>query len=280
QKINSRACELLSAARQQIVAFEENPTPVKTALATAGELAQTADELSALARSTQEASKQAAHVSDKAARSYQEVQTSVLALAEKVKSAASGVSALSERTEEINEVAGAINEIGAELNLVAMGVAMELARSGDSGKAMSPLVDQLRSLSDKTKQHRIKVNQTLSRIEKAATRAVISTEDATEAIEPTINNVSRMAEDLESLGKVAAELELSVHRVSDESGKHSAALGLVPHKLERVFSRVEAERTFIKQCELKASDIQIAAAHANDLVPAPEPEPEESPSLV
>jgi len=280
QRISSRADELLSAARQQIVGFEENPTPVKTSVAAAGDLSKTADELSTLARSTQDASKQTTHVSEGAVRGYQDVLSSVSALAEKVKSAATGVTALSERTEEMNEVVAALNEIGSELNLVAMGAAMELARAGESGKAMAPLVDQLRSLSDKAKQHGIKVNQTLSRIEKAATRAVISTEDAVEAVEPTMTNATRVADDLQSLAKVAAELEFAAGKVYDESGKHSAALGLAPSKIERILSTLEAERTFIKQCELKATEIQSAAAHANELIPTPITYPEEAASLV
>ncbi len=280
QKLGSRISDLVSAARQQIVGFEENPTPVATAIATAGGLSKSADELSALARSSAGVGKQCSHHCEVAVRSYQEAQSSVIVLAEKVKSAAIGVSALSERTEDMNEIVGVIESISAELNLVAMGAAMEVSRAGESAKGISPLVDQLRSLSDMAKQHSIKVNQTLSRIEKAATRAVISTEDANEAVEPALSNVSKVASDLESLGKATSDLEMTVVRVSEESGKHAAALGLTPHKIERVLSRLDSERTFIKQCELTAADIQATATHANELVSAPAPQHEEAPSLV
>src|SRR5262249_54175415 len=88
EKVNSRASDLLSAARHQIICFEESPTPVATAADAAGHLAETADQLSVLARAACESGKQASQASEGTARGYQELQTALTALSEKIKSTA------------------------------------------------------------------------------------------------------------------------------------------------------------------------------------------------
>jgi methyl-accepting chemotaxis protein len=280
ERIGSRANELLATAGSVIVGFEDNPTPAGTALTMLGELAAAAEELVAIARSAGETAKEAGFFSENASRSFLEMQTSLGSLTEKVKSTGTGVTTFSERTEEMNEIVGAIDGIAAELNLLAMGMAMEAARSGESGKSISALVDQLKSLAESARQNGIKAHQILSRIEKAATRAVISSEDAVEAVEPAMKNVAQVGHEVEEFARAVAGVQSAVLKISDQAARHGAAMAMAPHRIERLLSTVEGERTFIKQSELCLRQIDQDARHAHDLLSVPGQKPDGMPSLV
>ncbi|HEY9871346.1 MAG TPA: CHASE3 domain-containing protein [Candidatus Obscuribacterales bacterium] len=280
ERICSRAGELVPTTRTVIVGFQDNPSPAGTAVAMTGELARAAEELVALARSAGETAKKAGFLSESVARSFLEMQTAVSSLAEKVKSTGAGVATFSDRTEEMNEVVGAVDGIAAELNLLAMGIAMEATRSAEDGKGVSALVDQLKSLAEKARQNGIKAHHILSRIEKAATRAVISSEDAVEAVEPALKNVAQVGDDVEGFGRAVADVQSAVLKVSDHATRHGSAIDAAPHRLERILSTVESERTFIKQCELCLTQIDQDARHAHDLLAIPFQKPDEVPSLI
>lgn len=280
ERIGSRVNELLATAGAVILGFEDNPAPAAAAAATLGELAAAADEMVAMARSAGEAAKQAGFFSENVSRSFLEMQTSLGSLTEKVKSTRTGVTTFSERTEEMNEIVGAIDGITAKLNWLAMGMAMEATRSGDSGRSISALVDQLKSLAESARQQGVKAHQVLSRVEKAATRALISSEDAVEAVEPAMKNVAQVGDEVEEFAKVVAVLKSTVLKISDQASRHGAAVALSPHRMERLLSTVEGERTFIKQGELCLKQIDQDARHAHDLLAAPSLKSDGLPSLV
>lgn len=80
-----------------------------------------------------------------------ELEASTDMSAENMKKLQGGVRVLEEKSQRITEIISAITQISSQTNLLALNASIEAARAGEAGKGFSVVADEIRGLSEQTK---------------------------------------------------------------------------------------------------------------------------------
>ena len=69
---------------------------------------------------------------------------------------------LQEKTERIDQMLNLIQQVAEETNLLALNAAIEAARAGDAGKGFAVVAQEVRKLSDSTKDSLVNINKLIT----------------------------------------------------------------------------------------------------------------------
>ncbi|UJF34603.1 methyl-accepting chemotaxis protein [Paenibacillus hexagrammi] len=97
-------------------------------------------------------------------------------------------------TQEIPKLLKVIEEISAQTNLLSLNASIEAARVGEHGKGFSVVADEIRKLSDLTKESTKEINETIALIERHAKEAFVSMEEGTKVVEEGTQIVAAASE--------------------------------------------------------------------------------------
>lgn len=110
---------------------------------------------------------------------------------------------------EINKVLAFIKEIADETKMLGLNAAIEAARAGEAGRGFGVVAEEIRKLSDQSKQTVVQIKELIDRIhdsinntKKVSDATLSSTEQeaaATEEVNASIEEMSSMAEQLDNL---------------------------------------------------------------------------------
>jgi methyl-accepting chemotaxis protein len=76
-----------------------------------------------------------------------------------------------------------VEDLAAQSNLLAVNAAMEAAKAGDAGKGFGVVAQEVKSLAEQSRQATNQVRTILADIQKAASAAVLATEEGSKAVE-------------------------------------------------------------------------------------------------
>lgn len=94
---------------------------------------------------------------------------------------------LSNQIEKISDITDMINGIADQTNLLALNAAIESARAGEAGKGFSVVADEIRKLSEKSKDSSGQINQLIINISANSKEATLTTEQVSDRLNSQIN---------------------------------------------------------------------------------------------
>jgi methyl-accepting chemotaxis protein len=94
---------------------------------------------------------------------------------------------LEQVTREIGEITGTITSIAGQTNMLALNAAIESARAGEHGKGFAIVSEEVRKLSDETRQAAEKINNLIYTIQSEVTDAVISMRQVREEVDKGVS---------------------------------------------------------------------------------------------
>lgn len=143
------------------------------------------------------------------AAAMQEMAASTSEVAEHQSSLNEEVHRISHLSDEITDILTFIRQIADETKMLGLNAAIEAARAGDAGRGFGVVAEEIRSLSDKSKETVVQIKDLVDRIqnsirdtEKGADATLKVTEQqaaASEEINASIEEVSGLAEQLQSM---------------------------------------------------------------------------------
>jgi iron only hydrogenase large subunit-like protein/uncharacterized protein YoxC len=126
-------------------------------------------------------------------------------------------------SQSIDGIASAIKIIGAiaaSTNLLAMNAAIEAAHAGDAGRGFAVVSDEIRRLSESTRENSRNISKTLSSIIGGITVTTKCSSD-------TNGLINAMSDEIGDFAKAITEMIAALTEMTDESTKITAALGKV-----------------------------------------------------
>ncbi|EGR1304829.1 methyl-accepting chemotaxis protein [Vibrio cholerae] len=256
--LSNQARSNLNTLNQHTQETEQAITAIEKMSASAGSIAQSADDAALLTERTN-------RYADESKQTVTEAVNSVNGLVNQVSSMAETITRMSEDTKQINSVLQVIGAIAEQTNLLALNAAIEAARAGEQGRGFAVVADEVRALASRTQQSTSQINDMLATL-KTTTENVVKEMDSTrihceETAERTnhvmdsLNVVTDSVAEMNNLNTLIATSAMEQRQVTHEVSKNMAAIQEMVRKLNMNAAQVTSVSNELQNTSHALSDV-------------------------
>ncbi len=256
--LSNQARSNLNTLNQHTQETEQAITAIEEMSASAGSIAQSADDAAILTERTN-------RYADESKQTVTEAVNSVNGLVNQVSSMAETITRMSEDTKQINSVLQVIGAIAEQTNLLALNAAIEAARAGEQGRGFAVVADEVRALASRTQQSTSQINDMLATL-KTTTENVVKEMDSTriyceETAERTnhvmdsLNVVTDSVAEMNNLNTLIATSAMEQRQVTHEVSKNMAAIQEMVRKLNMNAAQVTSVSNELQNTSHALSDV-------------------------
>jgi len=231
----------LQQTAQSMSATAEETSRQSAAVATAAE--QTTQNVQTVAASTEELSASIAEISGQVAESTRIVASAVA----EANGATTKVNHLAEAAERIGDVVKLISDIAAQTNLLALNATIEAARAGEAGKGFAVVASEVKALANQT----AKATEEISSQIRAMQDATMGSAQAIEGITRTIARVE----------EIAAAIAAAVEEQGAATQEISRSVQQAAHGTTEVSTNVVGVSTAARETGAASTQVLQAADH-------------------
>ena len=149
---------------------------------------------------------------------------------------------------QANEITGLINSISEQTNLLALNAAIEAARAGEAGRGFSVVADEIRKLSEQSKQSSDTISGLLKNVVSETSNLVITTGDVNNELN---NEVSTINTALTSFKSIIT----SVETILPDIQKVSVGIGNLNNDMQPVILKIESTSAVSEENSASAEEI-------------------------
>ena len=195
--------------------------------------------------------------------SAQEMQQYISTGDEKITATAELLNTINGQLDEVNEVIVLINKIAEQTNLLSMNAAIESAHAGDAGKGFAVVAEEIRNLSESTKENSDRITRSISGIIQQVKTADATSSEASSAFTKVREHTEMLVASLNDITSGIQNIETKSHQITIHTGelagvasrvnefcsdldKHQTALSGEMDKLKNAIAESQNEISRIK----------------------------------
>ncbi len=120
---------------------------------------------------------------------------------------ANSINALSGEIDQVSSILDVINDIAKQTSLLALNAAIEAARAGEQGRGFAVVADEVRTLSSRTQEATVNIQETMEKLRETADDSVRRVENSMDNAERGIAMVNETASELDETKRLMADVE-------------------------------------------------------------------------
>ena len=222
--MTSATSQILASSTQMANTTGEQASAVNQITSTVQEIKASAEQVAQRAQGVAESAHQAVQVAQQGTRAANESLAGMEDIRAKVEAIAENILALSEKTQQIGDIIDTVSDIAGQSNILALNAAIEAAQAGEAGKGFRVVADEVRNLSEQSRQAAAQVKVILGDIQKATNLAVMATEQGTQGVNTGSELVSRTAQTIGELENAVVQAAQAAQQIV--AGVEQQTIGL------------------------------------------------------
>lgn len=258
-EIAATTAELASGTEQTAVAVSETTTTVE-------EVKQTANVSSQKAKHVSEIALSAAQVSQNGTRLVRETLEGIANIREQVEYIAGTIVKLAEHNQAIGEIIAAVDDIAEQANLLAVNASIEASKAGEHGKGFMIVAQEIKSMSELSKQATRQVRSILNDIQKSSSAAVMATERGSKAVEATVRQSSGTGETIQALASSIGEASQAVIQIAASNQQQLIGMDQVAVAMNNIKQATTQNAASTKQVEITIRNLQELGGKLKEMV--------------
>jgi methyl-accepting chemotaxis protein len=258
-EIAATTAELASGTEQTAVAVSETTTTVE-------EVKQTANVSSQKAKHVSEIALGAAQVSQNGTRLVKDTLEGITNIREQVEYIAETIVKLAEHNQAIGEIIAAVDDIAEQANLLAVNASIEASKAGEHGKGFMIVAQEIKSMSELSKQATKQVRSILNDIQKSSSAAVMATERGSKAVDATVRQSSGTGEAIQALASSIGEASQAVIQIAASNQQQLIGMDQVAVAMNNIKQATTQNAASTKQVEMTIRNLQEIGGKLKEMV--------------
>ncbi len=201
----SSSSEIMAAVSQLASNSAETATSVGETTTTIEEVKQTATVSNQRAKIVSENAIRLTDISKEGNRAIANTIEGMTKIKLQMGAIAGMVVKLSEQSQTIGEITATVNELAEQSNLLAVNAAIEAAKAGEQGRGFTVVAQEIKMLSERSKEATGQVRGILRDIQKSISSAVMATEEGGRAVEDGLRLTNQSGETIRVLSESVTE---------------------------------------------------------------------------
>ncbi len=264
--LGSSANEILVGTTQVASSTAETATAISETSTTVEEVRQAARLSSEKAQGVANDSQRVAEVALSGRNSVDQTAEGMFHIREQMESIAQTIVRLSEQSQSIGGIIASVTDLADQSNLLAVNAAIEAARAGEHGKGFAVVAQEIKSLSEQSKQSTLQVREILNDIQKATSMAVMATEQGSKAVETGVKQAAEAGEAIRLLADSTDEAAETAMQIVTSSQQQVVGMDQIGVAMEDVNQAGAQTAASMKQAEISAKNLHELGLKIKSLV--------------
>ncbi len=264
--LSSSTSEIMASVAQVSSSTAETSTAVSQTTATVEEVKQTAQLSSKKAAQVSELGRQATETSQDGIEAIREALAGMNRVREQMGGIADTVIQLSEQSRSIGEITATVTGLTEQTNLLAVNASIEATKAGEQGRGFSVVAQEMKSLSDQSKQATVQIRNILNDIQRSISTAVMSTEQGNKSVEAGLALLQKSEGVINTLAENVDEAANASVQITASSQQQQVGMEQVAAAMENIKEASVQVASSTKQMERAIQDLHELGMRLKEMV--------------
>jgi methyl-accepting chemotaxis protein len=230
----SSSSEIMASVTQLAASSAETATSVGETTTTVEEVKQTAEVANQKAKAVSENAVRTTEISADGTKAIANTIEGMNRIRQHMNAIAAMVVRLSDQSQTIGEITASVNELAEQSNLLAVNAAIEAAKAGEQGKGFTVVAQEIKMLSDRSKEATVQIRSVLRDIQKSISSAVMATEEGGKAVDEGLKLTTLSGDTIKTLSESVTEAARAAIQIAASSQQQLEGMDQVVTAMENI----------------------------------------------
>jgi len=264
--LSSSSSEIMASVTQLASTSAETATSVSETTTTVEEVKQTAEVSSFKAREVSDKASNSAAISLQGETAIENAIEGMYGIQKQMESIAGIIVRLSEQSQTISEITSSVNEIAEQSNLLAVNAAIEAAKAGEHGKGFGVVAQEIKNLSERSKEANLQIRNILRDVQKSISTAVMATEEGNKVVNEGLKLNTISGESIKALSESVNDSVNAAIQIAASSIQQLEGMDQIATAMESIKEASLQASTSTQQSAVAVKDIQQMAENLSRLM--------------
>ncbi len=255
----SSISQISTTASQLATSASETSTSISEVTTTVEEVRQTSEVATEKAENVAQNANDTARISEKGRQATENTMAGINRIRDEMRYIAESTVHLSEQSKRIEEIIDTVSDIADQSNILSVNAAIEAAKAGEHGKGFAVVAQEVKSLSDQSKEATNQVRAILEEIQKATSAAVMATERGSKTVDEAVSLSEQARLSIETLATRITESSDAAMQITASNQQQLSGMDQLSQAMESINDATQQNLEGVKQLEeaIKTLDAMV-----------------------